>query len=366
MLALIFVAIFLAWGICDQAAAVRLKDMAAVQGMRSNQLIGYGLVVGLEGTGDGKGTKFTVQTLVNMLERLGVDVPREQVKVDNVAAVMVTADLPSFARRGSKLDVLVSSLGDAESLQGGTLLLTPLKGVDGQVYALAQGAVSIGGFKAVGAAGGGVQKNFPTVGRIPEGATVERELPYNFSVESTIGINLFHPDFTTATRTVAAINKYLQGEVARAIDAGTIRLEVPASAREDLVGLMARLEQIEIIPDSKARVVVDERTGTVVMGENVRISTVAVAHGSLSIQIKETRNVSQPAPFARRGRTVVTPESDVQVQEGTKRLLLVKEGANIGEVVQALNAVGATPRDLISIFQALKAAGALQAELQII
>jgi len=363
---LILMVLFLAWPLGDQAAATRLKDMASVYGTRENQLIGYSLVVGLNGSGDGNNTKFTVQTLVNMLERLGVHVPPDQVKVKNVAAVMVTANFPAFARPGSKLDVTVSSLGDATSLQGGTLLLTPLRGVDTQVYAIAQGPLTIGGFAASGASGSGVQKNHPTAGRIPEGAIVERELPHRFNDQDNLVINLYHPDFTTAIRTAAAINQGLQQELATAVDAGTIKVAVPEGARGNLVELMARVEQVEITPDARAKVILEERTGTVVMGENVRISTVAVAHGNLSIQIKETENVSQPAPFSNRGRTVVTPESDVQATEGAGGLILVERGASLGDVVRALNAVGASPRDLISILQAVKAAGALQADLEII
>ena len=363
---LILTVVLLAWPLDDKAGATRLKDMASVYGTRDNQLIGYGLVIGLNGSGDGDNTKFTVQTLVNMLERLGIHVTPNQVRVKNVAAVMVTANFPAFARPGSKLDVTVSSLGDATSLQGGTLLLTPLRGVDTQVYAVAQGPVTIGGFAASGASGSSVQKNHPTAGRIPDGAIVEREVPYHFNDQANLVINLYHPDFTTAIRTAAAINQGLQQELATAVDAATVKVAVPEGARGNLVDLVAHLEQVEITPDAKAKVILEERTGTVVMGENVRISTVAVAHGNLSIQIKETENVSQPAPFSNRGHTVVTPESDVQASEGVERLILVEQGASLGDVVRALNAVGASPRDLISILQAVKAAGALQADLEII
>jgi flagellar P-ring protein precursor FlgI len=357
--------VLLFWLPCDRAAAIRLKDIATIQGVRHNQLLGYGLVVGLNGTGDGSGTEFTVQSLVNMLERLGVHVNPDDVKVDNVAAVMVTAQLPPFARRGSKVDVLVSSMGDAESLLGGTLLLTPLRGVDGEVYALSQGPLLVGGFSTGGLSGGGVQKNHPTVARIPHGATIEQEVNYQFDDRQDLLISLYHPDFTTAQRTVAALNALTDRAVARALDPGTIRVEISEEARSDLVGLLAQLEQVEITPDSRAKIVLAERTGTVVMGENVRIATVAVAHGNLSLQIKETRNVSQPLPFSRGGRTVVTPDSDIQVNEDNARLVVMETGASIGEVVRALNAVGATPRDLITIFQALRTAGALQAELEI-
>jgi flagellar P-ring protein precursor FlgI len=362
---LVLLLVLLFWLPCERAAAIRLKDIATIQGVRHNQLLGYGLVVGLNGTGDGSGTEFTVQSLVNMLERLGVHVNPDDVKVDNVAAVMVTAQLPPFARRGSKVDVLVSSMGDAESLLGGTLLLTPLRGVDGEVYALSQGPLLVGGFSTGGLAGGGVQKNHQTVARIPHGATIEKEVNFRFEDGQDLLISLYHPDFTTAQRTVAALNTLTDRAFARALDPGTIRVEISEEARSDLVGLLAQLEQVEITPDSRAKIVLAERTGTVVMGENVRISTVAVAHGNLSLQIKETRNVSQPLPFSRGGRTVVTPESDIQVNEDNAQLVLLERGASIGEVVRALNAVGATPRDLITIFQALRTAGALQAELEI-
>ncbi len=363
--ALLLLALLFVWLPSDRALAIRLKDIATIQGVRHNQLLGYGLVVGLNGTGDGSGTEFTVQSLVNMLERLGVNVDPDDVKVNNVAAVMVTAQLPPFARRGSKVDVLVSSLGDAESLLGGTLLLTPLRGVDGEVYALSQGALLVGGFSTGGLAGGGVQKNHPTVARIPHGATIEKEVNYRFDDRQNLLISLYHPDFTTAQRTVAALNALTDRAVARALDPGTIRVEISQEARSDLVGLLAQLEQVEITPDSRAKIVLAERTGTVVMGENVRIATVAVAHGNLSLQIKESRNVSQPLPFSRGGRTVVTPDSDIQVNEDNAQLVVLEKGASIGEVVRALNAVGATPRDLITIFQALRTAGALQAELEI-
>lgn len=350
----------------SQAWGARLKDIASLKGVRKNQLIGYGLVVGLNGTGDGTGTQFTVQSLVNMMERLGIHATADQVKVNNVAAVMVTADLPPFARVGSKLDVLVSSVGDAKSLQGGTLLLTSLRGADNQVYALAQGPLLVGGFASSGAAGGGVQKNHPTVARIPEGATIEREIPFDFGKLQDLVISLRHPDFTTAVRVSRSINDFLDEKAAFPKDAGTIKVSVPSAYRGNLVGLMASLEQLQVSPDIRARIILDERTGTVVMGENVRISSVAIAHGNLSVQIKESQNVSQPTPLSQGGQTVVTKDSEVKVTEERKKLILMPKGTNLGELVRALNAIGATPRDLIAIFQAIKAAGALQAELEII
>lgn len=341
----------------------RIKDIAIFKGVRTNQLAGYGLVVGLNGTGDSDQTKFTVQSMANMLERLGVHVSAKEIKIKNAATVMVTAQLPPFAKAGSKLDVLVSSIGDAKSLQGGTLLLTPLNGLDGQTYAISQGGITVGGFTAGGAAGGGVQKNHPTVGMIAGGATVEREVTYNLEPLKEIMISLNRPDFTTVTRMTAAINKKINSEIATSVDADSVRVKVPESV--DVVKLMAQLESVEVLPDVAAKVVLNEKTGTVVMGENVRISRVAISHGNLSIQIKEKKEVSQPLPFSK-GQTVVTPESEVEVKEGGDRLVLLNDGATIGEVVQALNSIGVTPRDLIVVFQALRSAGALQADLEII
>lgn len=347
------------------AFGARLKDIASLKGARDNQLVGYGLVVGLNGTGDGSGTKFTVQSLVNMMERLGIHTLPDQVKVANVAAVMVTANLAPFARVGSKMDVLVSSIGDAKSLQGGTLLLTPLRGVDKQVYALAQGPLLVGGFASAGAAGGGVQKNHPTVARIPGGASIEKEIPFDFNRLDSLTIALHQPDFTTALRVSRTINRCMEVPLAVPADAGTIHIQVPEAYRENLVGLVASLEHLDIVPDIKAKIILDERTGTVVMGEDVRISSVAIAHGNLSVHIKEEKNVSQPTPFSE-GQTVVTDTSQVNVSEENSRLILMPRGTSLGDVVKALNAIGVSPRDLIAVFQAIKASGALQAELEII
>jgi len=344
----------------------RLKDIASVQGLRENQLVGYGLVVGLAGTGDGTQVKFTIKSIRNIMERMGIiSIDPNQVKVKNVAAVLVTAKMPPLAKIGQKIDVVVSSLGDAKSLLGGTLILTPLKGIDGKVYALAQGPISVGGYSA-GGAGASVQKNHPTAGRIPNGATVEREIPVDLLSKKELKINLFRPDFTTVGRAVDAINDVLGAPFARAIDAETISLRVPLEFEDSPISLMATIENVEISPDNKAKVVLDERTGTVVMGKNVRISTVAIAHGNLSIQIKESPQVSQPAPFARQGQTVVTPGTELRVNEGGGKLIVLKQGSTIGELVSALNAVGVTPRDLIAIMHSIKASGALQADLQVI
>lgn len=346
--------------------ATRLKDVADLAGVRSNQLIGYGLVVGLDGTGDGVKSTFTRQSLTAMLERLGVNVDAASLKVENIAAVMVTADLPPFAHQGARLDVTVSSIGDCESLRGGTLLMTPLKGVDNGVYAVAQGAVSIGGFSFGGHGGGGVQKNHPTVGRIVSGASVEREVELDFSAIGRLQYALHHPDFTTAERLAVAINERFGRNLAVAADAGTVEVEIPEEYLHHPVPFTARLEGVEVAEDRVAKVILNERTGTVIMGGEVRLSTVAIAHGGLSISIKETPLVSQPTPLSTGGTTVVATDSTVAVEEIERRLVVVPEGVSLAEVVGALNALGVGPGDLIAILQALQAAGALHAELEII
>lgn len=347
------------------AGAIRIKDMASLRGVRANQLVGYGLVVGLNGTGDKAATTFTIQALSNMLNRMGVRVTPAQMAVKNVAAVMVTCDLPPFARAGTRLDVTLSSVGDATSLGGGTLILTPLKGMNGQVYAVAQGPISVGGFLAQGEAAS-VSKNHPTVGRIPRGAIVEREIAHTFGSGGSMTLNLDTPDFTTANRVALAINKALPQLKAQAQDPSTVRLALPQVAQGELISLISRMENLSITVDQPAKVVVEERTGTVVMGQNVRISTVAVASGALSISIQEGAEVSQALPLAPGGQTVVTPQTEVRVGEGKAKLAVLQSGVTIGAVVKALNLLGATPRDLITILQAIKAAGALQAQLEII
>ena len=348
------------------AQAARIKDIANVRGVRQNQMVGYGLVVGLDGSGDSTQSEFTQQSLSSLLERMGVTVDPEDLKVKNVAAVMATADLPPFARSGSRIDVLVSSIGDAKNLQGGTLLLTPMKGLDGKVYAMAQGPVSTGGFSYGKGTGTGVQKNFPTAGRVVGGATIEREIRTRLSTWESLTLALHKPDFTTATRMAMAINGTFADSLAQASDAGTVEVRVPELYKGRMVEMIALVEGIGVTPDNISKVIINERTGTVIMGENVRIATIAIAHGNLSIQVNTTENVSQPLPFSRTGETVVTNDRELIVEEGTNPLFLVESGVSIGEVVRALNALGVTPRDLIAIFQALKAAGALQAELEII
>ncbi|MFW5487017.1 MAG: flagellar basal body P-ring protein FlgI [Desulfovibrio sp.] len=360
----LFVLAAVLWtGFGQEAQSARLKDIASFKGVRSNQLVGYGLIVGLSGTGDKRGSEFTIQSMVNMLDRMGVTVNRRDIKPKNVAAVMVTAKMPVSAKPGSPLDVTVSSLGDASSLLGGVLLLTPLKGVDGKVYALAQGSLTLGGFMVEGAAAS-AQKNITTVGIIPGGATVERAVPFDFNNMNSMTLNMSMADFSTTMQVVNSVNAALGGKYARAQDVSTVQINVPERFVGNLVPLMASLENLEVRPDGKAKVVVDEKTGTVVLGNDVRLSKVAVAHGNLQVVIAESADVSQPPAFSN-GDTVAVPQTDLGVTEQNKRLMLM-EGATLNELVDGLNAIGATPRDLISILRTLKAAGALMAELEVI
>jgi len=347
------------------ADAIRIKDLASFEGIRENQLIGYGLVVGLNGTGDSDQAKIQTQSIVNMLERMGITTNVSEIKLKNVAAVIVTATLPPFAKQGNRLDVLVSSLGDAKSIAGGTLLMAPLKGADNQIYAVAQGSVLTNSF-AFGGQGATAQKNHPTAGRVPNGATIERELPNSLTGKTALNLNLHEADFTTASRIVTVINEKFKSPVASSKDPGSVTLTIPEAYMNRAVEFVAALERLEVKPDSQAKVVLNERTGTVVMGENVRISTVAVTHGSLTLVIKETPQVSQPSPLSKTGETKVVPQTDLKVAEEGRQLMVMQEGASIGDVVRALNLLGVTPRDLISIIQAIKSAGALQAELSII
>ena len=353
----------LALSICPPGYAIRLKDMADLKGVRNNQLLGYGLVVGLDGTGDGKKSLFTVQSMVSMMEKMGITISEDDIAVKNVAAVMITASLPPFAKVGNRIDVLVSSIGDASNLQGGTLLFTPLQAANGNVYAVAQGPVTTGGFSAQGEAGS-VTKNFPTVGRVVGGGTIERELTTDFNNKQELAILLHNPDFTTASRVTEAINTALNETLAHSKDAGTITLAIPELYLGKVVDFVTLIESIDITPDATSKVVINERTGTVVMGENVRIATVAIAHGNLSIEIKESSQVSQPLPFSK-GKTVETPDTNISVNEDNAPIYIMNEGASLNDVIRALNALGVTPRDLIAIMQALKTSGALQAKLEI-
>ncbi len=347
-------------------AGTRLKDLVSVKGVRANQVVGYGLVVGLNGTGDRQQTEFTVQTLTSLLARIGIPVDPDDVRVRNVAAVMVTGMLPPFARIGGRIDAVVSSIGDANSLEGGTLIVTQLYGTDGNIYALAQGPISVGGFSAGGGGGGSsVQKNHPTVGRIAAGATVERELAIGLDDLGQFELTLARSDFTTALRAANTINASFGADIARPLDAGTVRLELPSEFAGRPVEFLARIESLEVEPDRPARVVLNERTGTVVMGAGVRVGKVAVAHGNLAVSISVTNEVSQPEPFARRGETTEVRNTDVEAVEESASLTVIDGPVTIEELVRGLNAIGVSPRDLIVILQAIQAAGALSAELEL-
>jgi len=350
--------------------AAGIKDLSGIKGVRSNQLIGFGLVIGLTKTGDSAvNVFFSIQAIASMLKKLGVTIPSGrigQLQFKNVATVIVTADLPAFAKHGDTLDVTVSSLGDAKSLQGGTLLMTPLKGPDNKTYAVAQGPISIGGFSVQGAARG-VQKNHLTVGRISNGALVEKEIKSNFNIKDEIILALKKTDFTTASRITKAINDDMKDQVAVMVDGRTVRVKIPNFYKNNASDLVTKIETIEVIPDSEAKVIIDERTGTVVMGENVKISSVAVAHGALFVQIKEEPVANQPPPLApENAETVVIPRTRVSVGEGQDKLLVIPASVSLGDVVQGLNSIGVTPRDLIAILQAIKSSGALHAQLEII
>ena len=338
----------------------RLKDIADIEGVRGNQLLGYGLVVGLNGTGDGK-LDFTQKSISNMLEKMGIRVNPVDIKVKNVAAVMVTATLPAFSRPGSKIDVAVSSMGDAKSLQGGTLLLTTLKGADGNTYAVAQGQTNLGGF-SVSDGGDSAQKNHPTVAVIPQGAIVERAIPFDLFQSRKIRVVLREPDFTTMTHVVHSINARLGKPVALAMDSASVEVLIDQDQQTDPIKIVSMLEQVKIDQDLGAKVVVNERTGTIVMGSHVTISKVALAHGNLNIAIRSETDVSQPNALAA-GNTAEVTNTDITVGEDVEALQIVGGEVTLGDVVKALNALGATPRDLISIFSALEAAGALNAEL---
>lgn len=346
-------------------ALSRIKDLASVEGVRSNQILGYGIVVGLNGTGDTlNNAPFTKQSLQAMLERLGVNTRGANMRTANVAAVMVTANLPPFATQGTRLDVTVSALGDAKSLQGGTLLATPLLGADGEVYAVSQGPVAIAGFSAEGEASK-ITRGVPTVGRIANGGLVEREIDFALNKLKTLRLSLRNPDFTTARRMAAAINDFLGGEAAEPTDPSTVVLQIPPRFQGNMIRMLTDIEQLKIEPDQLARIVIDERSGIIVMGKEVRVSTVAVAQGNLTVTISEQPQVSQPNPLAE-GQTVVTPRTNVKVDtQGGNKLAVVRDTVTLAELVDGLNALGIGPRDLISILQAIKSAGALQAEIEV-
>ncbi len=354
----------------EKSEGVRIKDIAQLHGVRENQLLGYGLITGLAGTGDDmKKSKFTLQAIYNMMTRHGITlnpVNMKDIKIKNVAAVMVIASLPPFTRSGSTIDIQVSSVGDAKSLAGGTLLMTPLVGADGKVYAVAQGPLAIGAFSFGGKAAQ-AQKNHPTVGRISGGGIVENSVPVDIGADGTLELQLRNADFTTSANVSSAINHRFGANTAFPDSSSTVKISIPVPYRKNIVEFIAGVERLDVHADSIARVVVNERTGTIVMGKDVRLSTVAVSHGNLSLIIREDSNVSQPLPFGD-GRTVVTPETEMTVveEEGQLVLLDMKRGISIGEIANALNAIGATPRDLIAIFQAIKAAGSMHGELIIL
>lgn len=346
----------------DDVFAVKVKDIATFSGIRDNQLVGYGLVVGLSGTGDKKDSTFTMSSMANMLSAMGVSVDPSQLKPKNVAAVMVTVSMPVSAKSGSKLDVTVSSIGDASSIGGGILLMTPLKGADGAVYGLAQGSIVTGGFSVEGASAS-VQKNSSTVGTIPNGAVVEKSIPYNFNKQKQITLHLAAKEPSTTVKIVDAINQTFK-DSAKAVDVSTITVEIPEQFEGNTIPLLASLENIEIQESSNAKIIIDERSGTIVMGNDVRLSPVAVAHGNLQIVIAENATVSQPLPFSD-GETVVTPQTSIDVQETGSKLVLMN-GSSLRQLVDGLNSIGVLPRDLISILRALKRSGSLYADIEVI
>src|ERR1700728_1266644 len=346
------------------AATSRIKDLANIEGVRQNQLIGYGLVVGLNGSGDTlNNIPFTKQALQAMLERMGVNIRGATIRTGNVAAVMVTGNLPAFGTQGTRMDVTVSSLGDSKNLEGGTLLVTPLLGADGNVYAVAQGSVTINGFQAEGEAAK-IVRGVPTVGRIANGAIIEREIEFALNPLPNMPLALRNADFTTAKRIAAAVNDYLGTKTAEPLDPSTVQLSIPPEFKGNVVAFLTEIEQLQVEPDLAAKIIIDERSGIIVMGRDVRVATVAVAQGNLTVTISESPQVSQPNPLAR-GRTVVTPNTRVGVTEDGKKFALVKDGVSLQQLVDGLNGLGIGPRDLIGILQAIKAAGAIEADIEV-
>ncbi len=347
-------------------ARTRIKDIVEFEGVRDNMLVGYGLVVGLNGTGDSlSNSPFTQQSIIGMLERLGINIRDESLNTKNIAAVTVTAILPPFINQGAKIDVTVSTLGDAKDLQGGTLLVTPLLGADGQVYAVSQGSVAISGFTASGDAGS-VTQNIPTTGRIPSGAIVEREIEFDIAAMMKTRLSLRNPDFTTSKRIADAINTHLGEVVAIAENPASVSVNRPKEYKKDMVALLTDIEQLQIQPDQLARVVINESAGTIVMGKDVRISTIALAQGNLTIRITETPQVSQPQAFAQKGDTTIVPRSDIQIDtDNDNKIAYIPEGISLQNLVSSLNALGVGPRDIITILQSIRAAGALQADIKV-
>ncbi|MEM8935943.1 MAG: flagellar basal body P-ring protein FlgI [Pseudomonadota bacterium] len=363
MIRIVILALCTLFAAFPASAKVRLKDLVEIEGVRGNDLVGYGLVVGLNGTGDGlRNSPYTEEALSSLLERLGVNVQGEDFRPNNVAAVLVTATLPPFARTGMRVDIGVSAIGDATSLQGGTLIMTPLNAADGQIYAVAQGPIIVSGFSAEGE-GASVTEGVPTSGIIPNGGRVERELPFDFSELSSVRLALRAPDFTTAARIESAINLAAEKNIATMLDSAAVELMLDAQYKSP-AHMMSKIENIEVEPAQKARVVVDQRSGTIVLGADVRVSSVAVAQGNLSIRIYETPQASQPNPFSRRGETVVLPRTDIEVDEGADRnIAILEENVTLADLVSGLNALGVNPREMIDILKSIKSAGALHADL---
>jgi flagellar P-ring protein precursor FlgI len=348
----------------DRPLTVRVKDIAEIEGVRGNQLVGYGVVLGLNRTGDRvQQNLYARQTLQNLLERMGISARADSLKPENMATVLVTATLPPFARQGSKIDIIVSSVGDARSLQGGTLILTALKGLDGQVYAIAQGPISIGGI-AAGDAGNTIEVNHPTVGRVPNGATVERAVATDFGAKETLTLVLRQDDFTTAARLNRTVNERFGTGTARALDGRNVEVAIPDKWRDDRVGFVAELETLKLQTDVVAKVIINERTGTIIMGRDVRLSSVAISQGGVTVRIGTEFEVSQPSVLSKTGETVTVPRTTVDVNERRPESIVLPDGATVDEVVRGLRAVGASARDIISILQAIKAAGALAADLE--
>ncbi len=349
------------------AKTSRIKDIVDIEGVRDNQLVGYGLVVGLNGTGDKlNNSPFTKQSLTAMLDRLGVSIRGQNLKTGNVAAVIVTADLPPFTNQGARIDVNISAFGDAKSLQGGTLLVTPLLAADGEVYAVAQGAINISGFSLSGAAGS-ITQNTPTSGRVPNGGIVEREINFDLAELQQVRISLRNPDFTTSRRIAQAINGFTSSDIAWAENSASVVLKRPKNYDGSIVDLITDIEQLPIQPDQPAKIVISERSGVIVMGANVRVSNVAIAQGSLTLKVNETPQVSQANPFAEQGQTIIVPRTDLSVNQGSDtKLTILDTGVTLQDLVTGLNRLGITPRDVITILQAIKAAGALQAEIEVL
>jgi flagellar P-ring protein FlgI len=353
----------LVWAAPAEATS-RIKDLANIEGVRQNQLVGYGLVVGLNGTGDTlNNIPFTKQSLQAMLERMGVNIRGATIRTGNVAAVMVTGNLPPFGTQGTRMDVTVSALGDSKNLQGGTLLVTPLLGADGNVYSVAQGSVTINGFQAEGAAAS-ITRGVPTVGRIANGAIIEREIEFALNRLPNVRLALRNADFTTAKRIAAAVNDFLGAKSAEPLDPSTVQLSIPPEFKGNVVAFLTEIEQLQVEPDLAAKIIIDERSGIIVMGRDVRVATVAVAQGNLTVSISESPQVSQPNGFSR-GRTVVTPRSSVSVSEDGKKFAVVRDGVSLQQLVDGLNGLGIGPRDLIGILQAIKAAGAIEADIEV-